>query len=45
MATSHTQAQSFEYIHNLVHHAVGGYNPSQPGHMFAITYAAFDPIL
>ncbi|PVH82540.1 Di-copper centre-containing protein [Cadophora sp. DSE1049] len=44
MATSISQNTAFEYGHNKVHQAIGGFNPTNPGHMGTFSYAAFDPI-
>lgn len=45
MATGTTSKYSFEYAHNEVHHAIGGFNPMDSGHMGVFAYASFDPIL
>lgn len=45
MATGVTSPTSFEYAHNQVHHAIGGFNSMDSGHMGVFSYAAFDPIL
>ncbi|KAN0095292.1 Di-copper centre-containing protein [Hyaloscypha variabilis] len=44
MATSFDQTTAFEYVHNQVHHAIGGFSPVNPGHMSTFSYSAFDPI-
>jgi tyrosinase len=45
MATSFSQTTAFEFVHNQVHHAVGGFSVPNPGHMATFSYSAFDPIL
>ncbi|KAG9229730.1 common central domain of tyrosinase-domain-containing protein [Amylocarpus encephaloides] len=45
MSNGGTQGLSFEYVHNLVHVAVGGgFMGVILGHMTAVSYSAFDPI-
>lgn len=45
MATSFAQTTAFEFVHNQVHHAIGGFSVPNPGHMAMFSYSAFDPIL
>jgi tyrosinase len=45
MATSFSGSTAFEFVHNQVHYAIGGFNPSSPGHMATFSYLVFDPIV
>lgn len=36
---------AFEFVHNQVRQAIGGFNPSSPGYMATFSYSAFDPKL